>query len=138
MNKHASVLLTVIFFTALSASAVSYTLQIFGNANMDEIIDDADISYLEKVIKGEADNTKFSDANNDGTVDEKDIDQVQNIIDGTEEILVVFDDTARSVEIPEPVKSFVYHGHNSYVYETVRDSSHQVGTDTAKHISQSF
>jgi len=120
MNKHASVLLTVIFFTALSASAVSYTLQIFGNANMDEIIDDADISYLEKVIKGEADNTKFSDANNDGTVDEKDIDQVQNIIDGTEEILVVFDDTARSVEIPEPVKSFVYHGHNSYVYETVR------------------
>jgi iron complex transport system substrate-binding protein len=110
----------VISGAAFSASAVSYTLQIFGNANMDEIIDDADISYLEKVIKGEADKTKFSDANNDGTVDGKDIDQVQKIIDGKEEILVVFDDTARSVEISEPVKSFVYHGHNSYVYETLR------------------
>jgi iron complex transport system substrate-binding protein len=87
---------------------------------MDEIIDNADISYLEKVIKGEADKTKFSDANNDGTVDDKDIDQVQKIIDGTEEILVVFDDSARSVEISEPVKTFVYHGHNSYVYETMR------------------
>ena len=116
----ALMIMAAIFTAAFSAGAVSYTLQIFGNANMDEIIDDADISYLEKVIKGEADKTKFSDANNDGMVDEKDIDQVQKIIDGIEEFLVVFDDTARSIKITEPVKSFIYHGHNSYVYETLR------------------
>jgi iron complex transport system substrate-binding protein len=98
----------------------SYTLQIYGNANMDEIIDSADISYLEKVIKGEADQTQFSDANGDGAVDQTDIDQIQKIIDGNEDYLIVFDDTARAVKIPEPAKSFVYHGHNSYVYETVR------------------
>jgi iron complex transport system substrate-binding protein len=124
MNKHVSVLLTmafaVIFFTALSASAVSYTLQVYGNANMDEIIDSADILYLENEIKGETEATQFSDANLDGNVDENDIAQVQKIIDGTEEFLVVFDDTARSVKITEPVKSFVYHGHNEYVYETLR------------------
>jgi iron complex transport system substrate-binding protein len=123
-KKHKSILLTMViavfFLSVTSTSAVSYTLQIFGNANLDEIIDDDDVSYLEKVIRGEADKTKFSDANNDGMVDEKDIDQVKKIIDGTEEILVVYDDTARSVEIAEPVKSFVYHGHNEYVYETLR------------------
>ncbi len=121
---HAGVLLRMaiafFFVAAFSASAVSYTLQIFGNANMDEIIDDADISYLEMVIKGEADKTKFSDANNDGTIDDEDIDQVKKIIAGNEEFLVVFDDTGRSIRIPEPVNSFVYHGHNSYVYETMR------------------
>ena len=68
---------------------------------MDEIIDSADISYLEKVIKGEAEQTKFSDANNDGTVDGNDVEQVQKIIDGTEEFLVVFDDTGRSVKIDQ-------------------------------------
>jgi iron complex transport system substrate-binding protein len=123
-KKHNSIMhamaIAVFILTVISTSAVSYTLQIFGNANMDEVIDDDDISYIEKVIKGEADKTKFSDANNDGTVDEKDIDQVKKIIDGTEDILVVSDDTARSVEIAEPVKSFVYHGHNEYVYETLR------------------
>jgi iron complex transport system substrate-binding protein len=113
-------IMLIAFLASFSANAVSYTLQIYGNANMDEIIDSADISYLEKVIKGEVEQTKFSDANEDGTVDENDVEQVQKIIDGTEEYLVVFDDTGRAVKIAEPVNSFVYHGHNSYVYETVR------------------
>ncbi|OPY50229.1 MAG: Periplasmic binding protein [Methanosaeta sp. PtaU1.Bin060] len=111
------VLMLMVSSIAISSSC---TLQIYGNANMDEIIDSADITYLEKVIKGEAEQTQFSDANDDGTIDQKDIDQVQKIIDGNEDNLIVFDDTARAVKIPEPVKSFVYHGHNSYVYETVR------------------
>lgn len=115
-----SSIIVALFLVSLSCSAVSYTLQIFGNANMDEFINDADVSYLEKVIKSEAENTKLSDANNDGAVDEKDIDQVNKIVSGTEEYLVVLDDTGSSIKIPEPVKSFVYHGHNSYVYETVR------------------
>ena len=122
MNKFKNILCVMVLMLMISSIAFgsSYTLQIYGNANMDEIIDSADISYLEKVIKGEADQTQFSDANGDGTVDQKDIDQVQKIIDGNEDYLMVFDDTARAVRVPEPVKSFVYHGHNSYVYETVR------------------
>ena len=122
MNKFKNILCVMVLMLMISSIAFgsSYTLQIYGNANMDEIIDSADISYLEKVIKGEADQTQFSDANGDGTVDQKDIDQVQKIIDGNEDYLMVFDDTARAVKVPEPVKSFVYHGHNSYVYETVR------------------
>lgn len=122
MNKFKNILCLMVLMLMVSSIAFgsSYTLQIYGNANMDEIIDSADISYLEKVIKGEADQTQFSDANGDGAVDQTDIDQIQKIIDGNEDYLIVFDDTARAVKIPEPAKSFVYHGHNSYVYETVR------------------
>ena len=32
--------------------AADFTLEIFGNANMDETIDDADIAYVEEVIRG--------------------------------------------------------------------------------------
>ena len=81
MNKHVSILLTVavaaIFLTALSSNAVSYTLKIHGNANMDESINDEDLTYLEKLIKGEVEKTEFSDANNDDVVDEKDIEQIK-------------------------------------------------------------
>lgn len=124
MNKHMSVLISIavaaIFLTALSANAASYTLKIHGNANMDESINDADLAYLEKAIKGDAEKTEFSDANNDGVVDGKDIDHVKNIIAGDEDFLVVKDDAGRTVTINEPIDSFVYHGHNIFVYETLR------------------
>ncbi len=113
-------IMLIAFLAPLSASAISYTLQICGNANMDETINDADVSYIEKVIKGEAEETKLSDANNDGTVDEKDVDQIKKIIAGDEEFLVVLEDTGGFVKIAQPVQSFVYHGHNTYVYETLR------------------
>jgi iron complex transport system substrate-binding protein len=113
-------IMAAILFSALSAGASSYTLLVYGNANMDDTIDQADVSYLEKEIKGQAESTKLSDANDDGAVDEQDIAQVEKIINGSEEFLVVLDDTGSSIRIPEPVESFVYHGHNSYVYETVR------------------
>lgn len=84
MNKHVSILLTVavaaIFLTALSSNAVSYTLKIHGNANMDESINDEDLTYLEKLIKGEVEKTEFSDANNDDVVDENDIEQIKKIV----------------------------------------------------------
>jgi len=115
-----ALIIAAIFFAAFSSNAASYTLKVYGNANMDDTINDKDISYLQDVIKGSAEKTQFSDANNDGVVDQKDIDQVKKIIAGNESFLIVLDDAGRSVRIPEPVKSFVYHGHNSYVYETLR------------------
>lgn len=123
MNMQKGILLSIMliaFLVPLSVSAVSYILQIYGNANMDESIDDADLTYLEKVIKGDAEKTVFSDANNDGVVDEKDIDQIKKIIAENEEFLVVQDDAGRTVRVDEPIDSFVYHGHNIFVFETLR------------------
>lgn len=36
------------------------------------------------------------------------------------ETVTIIDDAGRTVTINIPIKSFVYHGHNSYVYETLR------------------
>lgn len=84
-------------------------LGIFGNANMDDTIDDRDISYVEGVIKGTNAATNLSDANYDGIVDEKDISQIKAIMDGAEtELTVVSEspwDTYQAVTIQKPVKS---------------------------------
>ena len=50
--------------------AFSYTLNIFGNANMDDTIDELDIAYLEDVIAGRSPATEMADANLDGIVDD--------------------------------------------------------------------
>jgi len=124
LNKRKGIPLALVIvafsLATLSASGTSYTLQVYGNANMDETIDDLDIEHLQGIIEGTIDETKFADANNDGTIDDEDITQIELIINGNEEFLVVLDDTGSSIRIPTPVTSFVYHGHNSYVYETIR------------------
>jgi len=66
------------------AIASNDLLGVFGNANMDETIDEDDIAYVEGVIKGTNETTEFSDANYDGEVTEKDITQIEQIINGEE------------------------------------------------------
>lgn len=56
------------------------TLLVYGNANEDSVIDEADIKALEQMIAGEIEKTKFADANHDGEVDEKDIEYVKKLI----------------------------------------------------------
>jgi len=104
----------------MPAVASDFTLQVFGNANMDDTIDELDIEYVQEIIDEAKDETELADANCDGEIDEEDINQIQMIIDGDEEFLVVLDDTGSSIRIPIPVTSFVYHGHNNFVYETLR------------------
>ncbi|HPY93241.1 ABC transporter substrate-binding protein [Methanothrix soehngenii] len=91
--------------------AFSYTLNIFGNANMDDAIDELDIAYLEDVIAGRSPATEMADANLDGIVDEKDIEQVKGLIDGTGEQIslkacTIYEE-AVNVTIPMPVEGIV-------------------------------
>ncbi len=55
---------------------------VYGNANMDNYVDEKDIEYLRLIISGEKEKTKFADANQDGKIDEKDIQVVEDIIAG--------------------------------------------------------
>lgn len=64
--------------------ASDYTLGIYGNANMDDIINEEDIAYTEEIIKGTNEETKLADANYDGFIDEDDISQIEDIINGVE------------------------------------------------------
>lgn len=101
----------------LPAVASDYTLGIFGNANLDGIIDEADISYIQSIIDGKNKSTELADANHDGKVDYQDVNQVEKIILDEEEELTLLMDTRPSmgsteitrvpVTIQMPVKSIV-------------------------------
>lgn len=58
----------------------SSKLWVYGNANEDDAIDDADLEYLRAVLDGAEEPTVLCDANCDGTVDEDDIGYIERII----------------------------------------------------------
>lgn len=115
------VMMTIcILLAVMPADASDFTLDIFGNANMDDTIDEQDIEYVQGIIDGTKDETDLADANYDGTIDEEDITQIELIIDGDEKELTIIDDMGDAVIVQEPINSVIYVGHNAYVYETWR------------------
>lgn len=88
----------------MPAGALDFTLEIFGNANMDGEIDEEDIALLAGIIKGTESPTRLADANNDGNIDDKDIAQVEMIIRGDESEIVVNDALNRTVTVNRPVE----------------------------------
>ena len=105
-----SLLFAICTWLALSAALVSsseYTLDIFGNANLDDRIDEADVAYIEGTVKGELQPTYLSDTDGDGSVTESDVEQVLKIINGSEEQIILIDDSNRTVKINMPVDSVV-------------------------------
>jgi iron complex transport system substrate-binding protein len=111
MNRWPFFLLFILTSSALLAVVPAfgsdYTLEIFGNANMDGIIDEMDITYIEGVINARNIPTLLSDANGDGIVDDRDAEQVEKILKGTEEQIILIDDANRTIKIDMPVKSVV-------------------------------
>jgi len=89
------------------AQAYKDTLTVYGNANMDDIIDENDIEYVQGVIDGTEEETQFADANYDGQIDEYDISQIELIIAGEEDELVILDMANRTVTVPLPVERIV-------------------------------
>jgi len=83
------------------------TLLIFGNANMDESIDDEDISFLSEIISGEREPTDLADADHDGKIDEGDVLRVEEIIAGVEEEITLLDGAEGEITIQVPVERIV-------------------------------
>jgi len=83
------------------------TLTVYGNANMDDIIDENDIEYVQGIIDGTEDETQFADANYDGKIDEDDIAQIEAIIAGEEDELTILDMANRTVTVPMPAERIV-------------------------------
>ena len=90
--------------------AADYTIDIFGNANMDDTIDELDIEYVQGIIDGTNDETELADANYDGEINEEDIAQIELIISGEEEVLTVIDSAGRIVTVPQPIERIVTAG----------------------------
>ncbi|HNR57800.1 MAG TPA: ABC transporter substrate-binding protein [Methanothrix sp.] len=89
------------------------TLTVYGNANMDDIINEDDIEYVRGIIDGTEDETQFADANYDGQIDEDDVAQIELIIAGEEDRLVILDMNNRTVTVPMPVERIVATGYGS-------------------------
>jgi len=92
-----------VILTAIADDAADYTLQIFGNANMDEIIDEADITYIEGIISGSNEETELSDANCDDLIDENDISHIEKMIDGSEVQITFLDSDGKKVTVTKPI-----------------------------------
>ena len=89
------------------ALAYEDTLTVYGNANLDDVIDENDIEYVRGIIDGTEDKTQFSDADYDGQIDEDDIAQIELIIAGEEKELTILDMDNRTVTVPMPVERIV-------------------------------
>ena len=79
------------------------TLTVYGNANLDDIIDEKDVEYVRGIIDGTKYETAFADANYDGKIGEDDIAQIELIIAGDEDELTLLDMANRTVTVPMPV-----------------------------------
>ena len=95
--------LCILFFAVSSAGALDVRLDVFGNANLDDTIDEEDIAYVKDILKGSAETTELADANYDQEVDEEDIAQIERIINGTESSLTFIDIFGDAETVNKPI-----------------------------------
>jgi iron complex transport system substrate-binding protein len=109
MNRlaFALVMLACTSLAIMPAVADDYTLGIFGNANMDNTIDEDDIEYVEGIIEGTNEGTELADANCDGQIDEDDVTLIAQIVNDEEETITVIDTTGRSATINKPLRRVI-------------------------------
>ncbi|MCK9439890.1 MAG: ABC transporter substrate-binding protein [Methanothrix sp.] len=114
------------------ASGSAYVLHIFGNANMDGIVDQSDIVFLKAIIEGKEKSTELADANFDGKVDAKDITQVEMIINETESNLTILDGNNLPITIKKPVERIVVeYLDNADLVQILKKTDKVVGVDLA-------
>ncbi len=93
--------------TAMSSFAADFTLNIFGNANMDYIIDERDIAYIEDIIGGSKEPTDLADADGDGNIDAHDAKMVSQIINGTEDHLRYINMNGEVAQVRHPLNKII-------------------------------
>jgi len=106
----------------IPAVASDFTLGIFGNANMDDTIDELDIEYVQGIIDGSNEKTDLADANYDGVIDEKDVAQIKLIILGEETMLTFLDIFNEAETIKKPIERLANLGFYSIEITRVLDA----------------
>jgi len=91
----------------MPANASDFILEIFGNANMDDTINEDDVEYVRGIIEGTNEATELADANYDGEIDDDDITQIGQIIRGEEKGITIIDSADRTVTVKKPVERVV-------------------------------
>ena len=123
-----------IAFLALALAAVpaSAALGIFGNANMDDVIDEKDIEYLRGIIDSGYEKTDLADADRDGVIDGEDIAQIEAIINGEEKVLWILDGNGEPVAVHKPIERIVVeYLDNAELVSILNSKDKVVGVDYA-------
>jgi iron complex transport system substrate-binding protein len=109
-NRLIAVVFCLLFLVALpgiAAATEDETLDIYGNANEDEIIDMRDLTFTARMILRLEDETELADANYDGRISVADMTQIGLIILGRESKLTLVDSADRIVTVNKPVEKIV-------------------------------
>jgi iron complex transport system substrate-binding protein len=138
MKKRLFVILAVLLASSLilPGQASEFVLEILGNANLDDTIDEKDAAYVEGIIKGKNAATNLSDANCDGKIDSEDINRIKEIILGSEkEITIIcnppYNGAKPQVTIQKPVERIVIlHKNAAEVIRALQAEDKVVGLDS--------
>lgn len=144
MKRTNQILASSAFFVLLTlapAMASDYTIDIFGNANLDYTINEDDLSYVVGIIDGTNERTELADANYDGEIDEEDLVQIEEIIEG-QEIELAYIDILGDIEIvKKPINRLVNLGWNGIDVTRAlgaRDLIVAVGSDYRSNLPISY
>jgi iron complex transport system substrate-binding protein len=112
-----------------------YALQVYGNANGDWYVDEADAAFLEAIVAGTEEATEFADANRDGVVDERDVEQVRRLIAGTADEIWLQDGNREPIRVRLPVRRIgVEYLSNAELMNVLGVSDRVVALDSAAYI----
>lgn len=112
-NIALALMLTAIYGTACISAAAgdqgekSFILDIFGNANMDELINAKDITYVEGILNGANKQTDLADANQDGKIDQADIDWIKQIIGESESEIYYINCFGNASKVKHPLRKII-------------------------------
>jgi iron complex transport system substrate-binding protein len=102
-------LLFLVALPGIATATEDETLDIYGNANEDDIIDMRDLTITARMILRLEDETELADANYDGRISVADMTQIGLIILGRESKLTLVDFTDRIVTVNKPVERIVFY-----------------------------
>ena len=100
-------LLFLVALPGIAAATEDETLDIYGNANEDDIIDMRDLTFTARMILRLEDETELADANYDGRISVADMTQIGLIILGRESKLTLVDSSDRIVTVNKPVEKVI-------------------------------
>lgn len=120
-------------------SHVDLVLEVFGNANMDDMLDDEDITYIQNIIDGTTTETEFADATHDGTINQDDIQQVTDILNGDASYITLLDGNGELLTVSLPVnRMIVEYLSNAEIVRVLKLEDKVVGVDYAVEQLKSF
>jgi iron complex transport system substrate-binding protein len=107
------------------------TLEIYGNANMDDKVDSSDVTYLQQIIGGSKTVTQFADTNMDGTVDANDVTQLNALLDRTADKIYLVDGNGKNVSVSIPAtRVVVEYNQNTELMRILEIEDLVVGVDS--------